>query len=314
LKAQPIELSPLQHLLLSGFHDGWEESWLDPGEGLECGLDSATRPGRYTTTAVTAELRELLTRNDERALARLMPNWGICSDLPEGGTYRRWLERVLARLEAGPAEPAVTAPAWARPPGGLAPLPRASRFLDEDTANTAATEVLRAHEPLVRRWDAGEIGLPRLHLYADLGRVIGRVQVRGVADKLDARAAVVTMARTEGKPYVATAYPELDLDESWREAFPDLPHLFGGHFGQDRDALDGTVWAAEESFGLHATPAARSRVADQLGRLLEAAPDDATARAAVQALGSYVLPEALRPWLARIHERLRSDVWDQPAG
>ncbi|MBI4943558.1 MAG: hypothetical protein HY830_22685 [Actinobacteria bacterium] len=255
--------------------------------------------------------------DEDAALAML----GLFVALPAGGSVVGWLRYLDEHLtEFYPHRKPQTI-------GGDGCLPpRASRFTDRETGNDAATQVLRANESLLRAWSDDPSGPWRLHLYADLGRPVGYYlsgdEVRAYRragpesapqpERHEASGCVVVMRRDREtrRPYVATAYPEKHLSAGTRERYPDLPLLLGGYLGQDYGALDGNRWVAERNYNTSTPEAVRERAADQLVRLL--ASDDATLRADVEALGSYVMPDALRRWVAGLHRRMTRLDWSVP--
>lgn len=288
-----------------------------------------------------AEVRETLavmsTLTEDEARGYL----GLHCSLPAGGTVAGWLAYLAEHLtEFYPHRSPQTITV-----DGTLPQ-RASRFIDQETANDAATEVLRLHEPTVRRWSADPTGADpsgsdptgsdptasealapaRLHLYADLGRPLGHYleasQVQAYRWSRDGTApeptrypatgCVVVLRRqpANGRPYIATAYPERVLPVDVRDRFPDLTLLFGGYFGQDYPGLDVSRWAAERAFNTETPAPVRARVVAQLDQLLEA--DDETLRADVDALGSYVLPTAVRRWVTGLRRRATRLDWTGP--
>lgn len=201
-------------------------------------------------------------------------------------------------------------------------LPRVSKFTDGRTADQATTQVLGLHDELVRHWSAGDDGTQRLHLYADLGHPVGWYSTGAGAPaardggrearpavKQPATGCVVLLRRDPltGRAFVGNAYPERSLDEGVRERFPDLPSLFGCHFGQDWDELDTNLWAAERNFNTATSGIVRERVAGQLEDLLQY--EDRLLLESVEALGSYVLPARTRRWVTGLHRRMTRLDW-----
>jgi hypothetical protein len=244
------------------------------------------------------------------------------TSLPAGLSWAEWLFYLRGHLrEFYPDR-------YPQTINGDGTLPsRASRFDDKDTANRAATDVLRHNESLLRAWADTPADSPdhawRLHLYADLGRRVGEYYpIRQIAgDRIpddtpdgqpiphEATAAVVLMsrARDTGKPYIATTYPEAALAIEPRHRHPDLTLLFGGYLGQDHLALNGNRWVAERDLNHSQGPAVRERIVDQLALLLT--EDDEGLAAAVDALGSYVQPKAMRRWVTGLHRRMTRLAW-----
>ena len=157
----------------------------------------------------------------------------------------------------------------------------------------------------MRAWEQDRRGWYRQHYYLDLGRDIGEILVRDQNEPVRARAAVVTMLFDveTGNPVIEDAYPELGLDTEARALFPDLCHWFGGYFGQDHESPCMAIRNANQSTHEPAV----SRVREQLTELLER--DDAGIAHVVEACGSYVLPERMRPWVERTLWRLDAFDW-----
>lgn len=309
---------PRLRRLLSGYAPDCEIDGLDPDsvpESVVCWWpDEALDELR---SDISRALDVMSAGDDDAALTLL----GLHVALPAGGTAAGWLTYLGDHLtEFYPHRKPQTING-----DGCLP-PRASRFTDRKTGNDAATQVLRANESLLRSWSDDPTGPWRLHLYADLGRPVGHylsgeeVQAYRRADpgtapepeRHVATGCVVVMRRDREtrRPYVATAYPEKRLPEDARRRYPDLPLLLGGYLGQDYGALDGNRWVAERNYNSSTPAAVRERAADQLVRLL--ASDDATLRADVEALGSYVMPDAMRRWVTGLHRRMTRLDWSTP--
>lgn len=179
---------------------------------------------------------------------------------------------------------------------------RASRFLDLDTANTAATEVLRHNAAEMRGWHEQEASHARQHYYADLGRPVGIVKDTRREFSGQVTGAVVILQRDADSQhvYLYESYPELPLDETVRRRYPDLPHLFGAYFGDVPEA----PWPAQEDFHWRCGSGTRERVATQLNAL-ETLGDDEM-RLAVEAFGSHVLPHQVREWVEVMRFRMEA--------
>ncbi len=265
-----------------------------------------------------AELDQVFPDLDARDPEEQNQYMGQQMALPAGNSYSTWLRYLREHIEAfyphrNPQTMTLD---------GIVP-PRSGRFTDKETANRAATEVLRANESAFRAWAAEHDGTYRLHLYADLGRPVGHFLLAsdtasfaapGTSSQFEptryeATGCVVLMRREyeTGKPYIGTAYPEKDLPTEARERYPDLTLLLGGYFGQDYVSLDENRWAAERNVNSVTAQPVRERMADQLSRLL--AEDDASVRDSVEQLGSYVLPGAIRRWVTGLHRRMTRLQW-----
>jgi hypothetical protein len=310
-KVSDEEAPALRHLM-RWFSPSAEVDFIDPDEPVEWALDALPeQPELGTLDDLLAQIgRELGAYPEEEDLSTRL---AMKVFTPTAGTWRAWWEYLLEWMPQVWANPVLDPRVH-----DTYPLPRASRFTDQETANRSVTEVLGAHEQRFREWAGDTSGPRRLHLYADLGREIGRVVARGAdgrpSDPQPARAVAVTMSRLADSEQVvvAAAYPELVLASTARDRLPDLPGLFGAYFGQDYASLDHHRWRAEWRFNTRATPRQRQLVAGQLLELL--AEHDADLLADVEALGSYVLPVQLRRWVTGLHRRITVPDWTLPAG
>ena len=244
----------------------------------------------------------------------------LFSPLPVGNSYAEWL-RYLGEHLTGfwPNRLPQT-----RGDDGIM-LPRVSAFIDKPTANAASTAVIRTHEATLRAWADDPESPWRLHLYSDLGREVGSVIRREEVDAYqeDQESAppptkepvtgcvVIFRKHPETRaPFVATTYPEISLPADARDRYPDLPLLFGAYLGQDYTEIDHDRWAAERNFNGSTPPDVKARIAEQLEQLLR--QDDASLCHDVEALGSYVMPDALRRWVTGLHRRMTRIDWSRP--
>ncbi len=173
--------------------------------------------------------------------------------------------------------------------------------------------VIRPHEPTLRAFFDDALGVKRVWCYGHLDREIGTITTP--AGNTRASAAVVTWRwrPQHGKPMIATAYPDIDLPDGPRHAWPELSWLLGGYFGQDWRAFDTTVWRAECHWQTVTDKPVNAKVATQLRELL-ATTTDTDLPHTVTAPGCYVLPHDLRGWLTRITDRIdRTELWRDPA-
>lgn len=308
---------PRLSLLRGSLYPGCEEGTIDPDAMPE----SVAR--QWSDTALdefqveAARALDLLAGMDVDAAERWL---GLQIIFPGGNSVHAWLRDLAEHIDdyrrrGKPFAPSVD---------GIM-LPRVSAFTDKPTANAAATEVIRAHEATVRAWSDDPLSPWRLHLYADLGREVGSVLRREDVDayqqapdttpapvKEPVTGCVVLFRKhhESREPFVATAYPELSLPTDAREHYPDLPLLFGAYLGQDYAEIDQDRWAAERNFNRSTSPEVKERVARQLEQLLDT--DDDALRRDVEALGSYVLPVALRRWVTGLHRRMTRLDWTSP--
>lgn len=299
------------YLVGAAFYDGWHEELLDFGEGVEVGLHSIEhrRPERPTLREdVMTFMRDALSGGDADLFDR-SANLGLMLAV-EGSSRRRTLERILERFESGPSDPEVLDEYAATAISERFPNPFHGRFLDEETANNAATIVVRQHESALRDWDARSQPLDRLIMRGDTGRVIGELFPHDGGDPLPSTYVTVLMAKTqEGKPYIRGAYPDLTPDPLVIEAYPELPQLFAAFFGQDWTDNDRTLWNAEHIFHMGVEEPQAQRIRDQLDALIAATGSQEEMRHALTSLGSAVLPQAARQWVQRIRGRMDPSIW-----
>lgn len=299
----------LGYLLGAGFYPFFEDHFVDPGQSLDLGVVSAAKNGRLQDDEHA--LASLLDRSPDEASAmeNLMP-WLSQTGIPDGNTYRGFLEAALSRVRQAIEDPS-SIPDPGEEGDGLRPQ-RVSRFHDQATANEVSTLVLRAHERPLRAWAEDAGGWWRQHFYLpDAGRTTGSVMRHGVEGTEEVNGAVVVMKRDPdtGQPFILTAYPEVTLPTAPRDELPDLCHALGGYFGQDCYDEGGPL-QCQHNFQATTTEPARARVAEQLDALLQR--DDDQLRTDVEALGCYVLPTALRSWLMRMRWRMDAFDWSQP--
>lgn len=302
--------STLDFLLGTGFYPSFEEHYLDPGQSLDRGIISAIKNGRLEQDE--HELSELLASSPDEAsaMANLMP-WLSQTGIPDGESYRGFLIAVLSRVRQALADP-TSIPDPGATGDGLQP-DRVSRFHDLETANEVSTLALRAHEDELRRWVDDPGGWWRQHYYLpDVGKPTGVVMRRGVEATQEVNGVVVVMKRdpATGQAFVDSTYPERAFPTEPRTEVPDLRHLFGGYLGQDCFEEGGPL-TCQHNFHATTRDPARSRVREQLDALLT--KNDEDLRAAVEALGCYVLPQALRAYVMRIRWRLDAFDWTADA-
>ncbi len=236
-------------------------------------------------------------------------------------SYRQIIRAALSRVREAIADPSVIPPRGPNDDGMT--LPRTSAFLDRETAERACALVIRAHYPLVRKFQAepASLGWRALHLYADLSTEMDRVGTVMTSEpdagsRLDVErgevyltsAAVVVVRRDldTGEVYMRTAYPELPLDTAVRAHFPALCHFYGPWFGQHRDA---PAHGMQDVCSSTKEPAF-SQVRAELDLLLSVAGDDEDElRRILEACGSYVLPVRVKHWVERTRWRLDAYDW-----
>lgn len=268
--------------------------------------------------ALASQLDELAQQapSDDDA-RRLLPSAVADRPAPDGpGGHRAALLAIRDRTWDA-ANGTALAPAPAA--GDGLTLPRASKFASEELANEACTLLVRRHYDLLKQLESGSLGWGAVHLYGDLGYETGDlgtviVNPRPAGSSLavdpgktyETSCAVMVMRRDpeSGSPYIDTAYPELALATRTREDFPALCHLFGAWFGQDHES---PVLAMQQAF-TSTSASSRAELAGDLDRLLDR-PDDTELRLVLEACGSYILPDAVRPWLAATRRRVDTIAW-----
>jgi hypothetical protein len=293
------EYPHLDQLFGANFFPCWEENGLDPVFLMDAWLWSASQCGELA--AVHEQMQALVARTpDEAAAEQNLHTFLSQAGLPETDSYLGFLHLAASRVARAVADPSQ-----------LVPLNddlsvrrhRFSKFTDKETANAACTDVLRANEAHLRAWSADFEGLWRQHYYADVGHVVGTVKDtrREFEGPVTAAVVVMKLDHETRQPFIYDAYPELPLDVATRRRYPDLPHLFGGYFGDVHDS----PWPAQQNFQASTKDPGRSRIRAQLDELL--ALDDAALAAAVEALGSHVLPRNMPVWVELIRWRLDRD-------
>jgi hypothetical protein len=276
--------------------DVWDEWYLDTEDAIEHALAS-TDAGMEE---LAAQAWLLLAENptEEEMAAQLRHLYLGTVPTPYTGTWTNWIAGLKQRFESG-ARPE---PSSGPDDGNPAPKPRTSDFFPVHGADPV-TELIRRLQPELRAFEAGS-ERSRWHVHGSVGRPVGEVRSRGRHGcRTSTEWFVLIFEQTLDGSELVTGYPELPLDESWRRRYPELPHLLGGMFGQDRDYLDDTVWQAEETWHATTSDEVRARVAAELSALLSDVPDDDELLVAVDALGCYVQPLCLRAWLTRVRDR-----------
>ena len=306
----------LSHLL-GGLYPGCERGVIDPDAMPEAVAEDWTSDEMNEFRAECTRALGVLSSLDVEAGIRWL---GLHIALPGGNSALAWLRDLSAHIEEYDRR---GRPLTIADDGIM--LPRVSAFIDKPTANAASTAVIRTHEATLRAWADDPESPWRLHLYSDLGREVGSVIRREEVDAYqeDQESAppptkepvtgcvVIFRKHPETRaPFVATTYPEISLPADARDRYPDLPLLFGAYLGQDYTEIDHDRWAAERNFNGSTPPDVKARIAEQLEQLLR--QDDASLRHDVEALGSYVMPDALRRWVTGLHRRMTRIDWSRP--
>jgi hypothetical protein len=290
----------VQRLLQACYPPGYEKECLDADLRVNTQLALLHDAGELNDTAHELDkLLELCT--DEDAARRMLQPW-MGAAIPRDRSYMVTLEGLSSIAAQGRENPSclVRLSEEDDRPRTF----RASRFLDLETANSAATEVLRHHEAAVRSWQKRPGGIRRQHCYADLGRAVGIVKDTRRGFSGEVTGAVVILVRDDDARQVGIyeAYPELPLDEGIRRRYPDLPHIFGAYFGDVPDR----PWLAQEDFHVSSGTGTHGPMKEQMRQLVTL--DDEDLSLAVDALGSHVLPGNIRAWIQAMHWRMQNSV------
>lgn len=288
--------------------DGWSDDILDTEEALELAIAGAHRHGPEHLPLVAAGIREVLASSDD--------DWGLQRAIQDATddalpsdvrTRRSHLTRILRRVEAGGAYDEVVARGhdhWRTTFG----LPRLPDFQDIDIANDFSTQMVRLHRAFLDDWDRRR-HLYRVHLYHDFGTQTGTVLPRGSDEPVPVTAVHLTMEadKADEPPVIISVAPDYAVDTAWAKRYPVLPHLFGGWFGAARFSTEQTPWVAQACYVQRTHEEGLAAVNEQLHALLADVTEDDELLVAVDALGSYLFPTALRPWLERMADRI--DDW-----
>ena len=305
---------PVLTELLGWYFAGVERKSLDSDAQAEKAVSSWPEGRLDVLREEIARAIEVLAAQDVEEGGRWL---SLFCALPVGSSYAEWLRYLDTYLpEFWPHRRPQT-----NGRDGIL-LPKITTFVDKATANAAASAVNHTHAGTLRAW-ADDLDSPwRLHLYADLGTGVGHQIRREDVEAYQAGSApppvkhpvtgCVVLFRKDPQtrePFIAVTYPERSLPTDARDRYPDLPLLFGGYFGQDYTELDDNRWAAERNVNGSTPPAVKHRIASQLAELLT--QDDDTLRRDVEALGSYVLPDAMRRWVTGLHRRMTRIDWSR---
>ncbi|HEU4567173.1 MAG TPA: hypothetical protein VFR99_04000 [Marmoricola sp.] len=281
---------PVLDVVLTSFYQCRNDDLLDPIAAIDEGVDNARGRGKEAAE----DFRRLLADEpDPKQLGRRLSALGLDEWWFLPGDLHAQCRLAARRMESYPLRGREYVDASA------GPLERASRWISEKVGERAVRRTLERYRGELELWTSNQGGLPRVCLGVDLGEELGWATVVGEEGDQVARSCVVVVEWDEVQPTVKASYPDRTWDSRWRQALPDLVHVFGGYFGQHTLAEFRGEW---DAFGavmrLLGSPA-RARVAAQLAQLLTLPEPEA--KEAVRNLGSYVVPPDTLGWIERLH-------------
>lgn len=288
-----------EQLVRATYPPDWQQTTLDPTLSTSAHLRRRYLDGLLPR--LNAELeRASAEHSDDASAGRLLDPWLDDPQVLKEHSPAELLQALRDGARAALADPssvAVLAEDDVRPV-------RVSRFFDEHAYADACNVALGIHAEELRAWEDRFDGSLRRHLHVDVGRPIGKVLERrsGAWTEVSGVAVVLALVSSDGPALIYDAYPEVALDQTYRERFPMLPHLFGAYFGDVPDR----PWSALVTLQRWTFGPAKEQVTEQLAALLEL--DDGEIRHAVEAFGSHLLPSVLRAWVESIAFRLEKDV------
>jgi len=291
--------------VLSRFREDAAEDWLDPRQALDDAL--AADPDRAGKAA--EQWRTLTGGVATGATARevLAAVTGAAGPPVEGTSWSAWTDWFTAHLDDVAAGRVVVGPDGSRPE-----LVRTGEFDEGVVLEEVVDEVLRRRQAEVSRWEGTTGGSRRLHVWADLGHVVGTVATRGPDLDVAATAVAVVLQRTGDRAFeVLDAHPEVPLDDGLRDRFPTAASVLGASFGPSMPHTDVRPWPAQRAFLTQELPAVRAAWAHDVRGLLATADDDLGR--ALRGLGGAVVPTHPRRWLERMLWRADAFPWDGPA-
>lgn len=272
------------------FYQCRNDDLLDPIAAIDEGVDNAG--GRGQEAAL--EMRRLLEDEpDPSGVGRRLGALGLHEPWLLPGDTRSQCLLAARRMEAYPPNGREYVDASA------VPLERASRWVSEEAAERAVQRTLELYRGELELWTSNHGGLSRVCLSVDLGEDLGWATAPGEDGERVARSCVVVVGWDQTQPTVKASYPDLTWEPRWREALPDLVHVFGGYFGQHTLAEFKGEWDAFGAVMNRLDPPARGRVVAQLAQLLTLPEPEA--KDAVRNLGSYVVPPDTLGWIERLH-------------
>jgi hypothetical protein len=296
--------------ILNGFYPYFEDGLVDPGHRLDSLARSALSTGALGLIA--GDLQRLLKASPDEHTAEenLMP-WLSQTGVPDGPTYREFLKGILARVRQALDDPAsIPDPG---PEERTKTIPRMTWYLTKENGDRVATDVLRAHERQLRAWAEDPGGWWRQQYYVpDLGYQTGAFlscMGQEYGDPVFGATVVMRRDHETGQPFIMHTYPEITMATDVRQELPDLCHLFGGYFGLGCNDEGGPL-TTQHNFQSSTKEPARGRVRQQLDVLLTQEDDDAL-RLAVEHLGGYMAPVAMRAWIQRLRWRMDAFDWSR---
>ncbi|HEU4568529.1 MAG TPA: hypothetical protein VFR99_10880 [Marmoricola sp.] len=284
------KLYPRLNSVLTMFYQCRNDYLLDPIAAIDEGVDNAGGRGEQAAR----EFRQLLVDEpDRKGLSRRLSALGLDEAWFLPGDPHSQCLLAAKRMEAYPPRGREYVDASA------VPLERSSRWASTVVAERAVRRTLEIYRGELELWTGNQGGFFRVCVSSELDEVLGWSTAAGEGGELPARSCVVVLGWDETQPTVKASYPDVTWEPRWREALPDLVHVFGGFFGQHIFDEFGGAWNAFGAVLNWLDPPARGRVVGQLAQLLTL--PELEAREAVRNLGSYVVPPDTLGWIERLH-------------
>ncbi|GAB3226687.1 hypothetical protein GCM10027586_13660 [Kineococcus gypseus] len=277
------------------------EHWWDPRVAVDTVL--AADPSR--AAAALAQWRVELHRSAGPAevVRRVTGGSGPPPEGVDWAAWAGWFEQLPARHGAGGtgADAPTGVPVVREEPS----LRRTGRFDDDVPVRALIEEVLTARRAEVEEWWRRVAGSRRLRVLADLGRVVGTVDLPGPVGGVAATHVAVVLHREPGGPVVLDAHPEVPAP-----ADADVPpalRLLGAYLGPGLSHVDAQPWCAQRRL-LQDEP---TPVVERLCAALEdVARREATQlHAVLEAAGAAAVPGDAHGWVERLLWRRRTFPW-----
>ncbi|MGN6331154.1 MAG: hypothetical protein ACTHOD_05805 [Motilibacteraceae bacterium] len=282
---------PNLNSVLTMFYQCRNDYLIDPIAAIDEGVDNAGGRGKQAAR----EFRQLLVDEpDRKGLSRRLSALGLDEAWFLPGDPHSQCLLAAKRMEAYPPHGREYVDASA------VPLERSSRWATEEVAERAVRRTLELYRGELELWTGDHGGMARVCLCVDLGEDLGWVTTAGgEGGEVPAASCVVIVAWDEARPTVKASYPDIRWEPRWRDALPDLVHVYGGYFGQHTLAEFKGEWDAFGAVMNRLGAPARARVVAQLAQLLTLPEPEA--KDAVRNLGSYVVPPDTLGWIERLH-------------
>lgn len=301
------------HDLFGPWH-GPEHHQVDPAVSLDRSLREIDELGHLDALLVQFD-EVIAASHDDHSALRAFGGWLDQADVLDGPdenylglahALRDRVRRVAEGVESLPSD----LPLFESKVNG-----RSSEFQDHSSFAYAQAVLVEANSEAVEAFLQNRTGWDHIALYGDVGTEIGRVtagerlehttfpQSHGVHTPTSHAVVVLGRADDGNGTYLATAYPELPLDETVRSTHPNLCQFFTVTYHQHRSIpVNDVRWTMKELRN-----PAWSAVRDELSLLLHV-DDDHELRRIVEHCGSYLVPHNVRHWVDRL--RWRFDAFD----